>query len=136
MRRALAELEESPLAASYVRQVYNLTQQDLALALRKAGRIEESADVVLDRMSRCGEDPGELYNAACELALCVPLASGPDDARRYADQAMAALRRAVQAGFRNAPHAREDPDLEALRPRPDFQMLLMDLSMPGQSFSR
>jgi serine/threonine-protein kinase len=133
LRRALAELNASLPASTYVQQVRNLAMQDLALALRKAGRVEESAEVVLDRMSRCGEDPRELYNAACELALCVPLASGTD-ATRFADEAMSALRRAVRVGFRNALHAKNDPDLESLRVRPDFQMLIMDLSLPDHPF--
>jgi hypothetical protein len=31
---------------------------------------------------------------------------------------------------------RTDPDLDPLRSRPDFQLLLMDLAMPAEPFAR
>jgi hypothetical protein len=40
---------------------------------------------------------------------------------------MAALRQAVGAGYRNVAHMKIDTDLDALRPRPDFQQLLKEL---------
>jgi hypothetical protein len=49
---------------------------------------------------------------------------------------MAALRRAVAAGFDNVGHMRRDPDLDPLRPRRDFRELLMDLTFPADPFPR
>ena len=47
-----------------------------------------------------------------------------------------ALRRAVAAGLRDVAFMRRDPDLDALRPRPDFQILIMDLAFPDNPFAR
>jgi serine/threonine-protein kinase len=77
--------------------------------------------------------------AGCRALLARAL--GPDgpapitaDARAEADRAMAALRRAVDSGFRNARMIRSDADLGPLRPRADFQLLLRDLDFPADPF--
>ena len=54
----------------------------------------------------------------------------------YADRAMATLRRAVAAGLSDVALLRRDIDLDPLRPRRDFQELLMDLSFPADPFQR
>jgi eukaryotic-like serine/threonine-protein kinase len=56
------------------------------------------------------------------------------ECKAYADRAMAALRRAVTAGFAEVASLRRDIDLDPLRPRRDFQELLMDLSFPADPF--
>jgi hypothetical protein len=72
------------------------------------------------------------YELACARALCStaiaeanpkPPAAEQEAKRRYADQAMEALRQAVAEGWGNLPWMRKDPDLEALR-GPDFDKLL------------
>jgi tetratricopeptide (TPR) repeat protein/tRNA A-37 threonylcarbamoyl transferase component Bud32 len=60
----------------------------------------------------------------------------PAECKAYADRAMAALRRAVAAGFANVALLRRDIDLDPLRPRHDFQELMMDLSFPADPFQR
>jgi hypothetical protein len=45
----------------------------------------------------------------------------------YADRAVELLRRAVQAGWRDAAHMRKDTDLDPLRGRDDFQKLFRQL---------
>src|SRR5262249_60801917 len=47
------------------------------------------------------------------------------------DRAMDTLRRAVAAGYNSFDWMRRDPDLDPLRSRPDFQLLMMDLAMPA-----
>src|SRR5262249_45824006 len=49
---------------------------------------------------------------------------------------MDALRRAVAAGYRDVTWMRRDPDLEPLRSRPDFRVLLLDLAFPADPFTR
>jgi hypothetical protein len=49
---------------------------------------------------------------------------------------MTALRRAIAAGYKNVPDMFRDPDLDALRSRPDFQVLIMDLEFPDDQFAR
>jgi tetratricopeptide (TPR) repeat protein len=80
------------------------------------------------------------YNAACSYALLAGLAGRPSsglsvsDGRTQADMAMTWLRKAVAAGFRHGPALRMDPDLNALRSRPDFQLLMMDVLIPENAF--
>jgi hypothetical protein len=89
-------------------------------------------------------DAGELYNLACLYSVLSGL--GPldktlpaDQARQRqaaaADRAMAALRRAVAAGWNDVEQMKHDPNLDPLRARPDFQALLLDLSFPADPFA-
>jgi tetratricopeptide (TPR) repeat protein/tRNA A-37 threonylcarbamoyl transferase component Bud32 len=60
----------------------------------------------------------------------------PEDGAAELDLAMATLRRAVAAGYRSVEWMRRDPDLEPLRSRSDFQLLMMDLTFPEKPFAR
>ena len=71
-------------------------------------------------------DPEWLYVAAREIDQ-----SGP----RSADEAMAILRRAIGAGFRDASRLASDPEFTHLRSRPDFQDFRMDLAFPADPFA-
>ena len=51
------------------------------------------------------------------------------------DTAMAVLRRAADAGYRNHVWMRRDPDLDPLRSRPDFERLMLDLAFPVEPFA-
>jgi hypothetical protein len=48
---------------------------------------------------------------------------------------MKALQQAVDAGYRDLSNLRTDTDLEPIRSRSDFQLLLMDLAMPKNPFA-
>jgi tetratricopeptide (TPR) repeat protein len=76
------------------------------------------------------------YGVACDLALCIPLVSRGEERRRYGDEAMEALDQAIRQGYRDVAHMAKDKDLEALRSRSDFQLLMMDLAMPADPFAR
>ncbi len=74
-------------------------------------------------------DAKSLYKAACWRAITARVlrdtaASGAD---AEADRAMAWLRQAVDAGYRDAAQAAADSDLEVLRERADFKELLGQL---------
>jgi hypothetical protein len=82
------------------------------------------------------EPAKDRYKAACVLAGCVPLAAKDGklpEARRqelakeYADRALAALRQAVPAGYRDAAQVRKETALDPLRGRDDFKKLMADL---------
>jgi serine/threonine-protein kinase len=62
----------------------------------------------------------------------VPRSDGPCES----DRGMEILRRAVAAGHRDADLMRTDAALDSIRSRPDFRMLMMDLAMPTDPFSR
>ncbi len=79
-------------------------------------------------------DPASLYAAACYRAVTATVlraavkssdAAGQADAD--ADRAMAWLKQAVAAGFKDAARLTQDKDLAALRDRPDFRELLARL---------
>jgi serine/threonine-protein kinase len=117
-------------------QAYSLG--NLANALRALGRPAE-ARRALDRARAIYErqppGPITLYNLACTCSILAALAEG-DEGRAYADLAMAALRRSVDAGYRRIPMLRSDRDLDSLRSRADFQILLLDVAFPNDPFAR
>jgi hypothetical protein len=88
----------------------------------------------------------DFFNRACGHALCAarladennpPAPAESADRKAHADQAMAALRRAVDAGWRNPIRLAQEPALGPLRSRDDFQRLLMslwDLTFPTDAF--
>jgi serine/threonine-protein kinase len=83
-----------------------------------------------------------LLNLASCHALLGGIAGAPgsglsaEEGQAERDRAMEALRRAVAAGFRTVTWLRRDPDLNSLRTRPDFQLLLLDLDFPSDPFSK
>jgi hypothetical protein len=91
------------------------------------------------------DQPDELARLAVDLALYIPLvgkgkaelsAAEQTQRREYADLAMEMLRLAVGAGFKDLSRLEKSPDFEPLRPRADFQALVMDVAFPGDAFAR
>jgi tetratricopeptide (TPR) repeat protein len=81
-------------------------------------------------------DAVALYDAACNRAVCAavipedpktPAADAAHLAGAQADLAMAWLRQAVAAGYKDAGELKQDKDLDALRDRDDFKNLLVGL---------
>jgi serine/threonine protein kinase/tetratricopeptide (TPR) repeat protein len=119
----------------------------LGLARQRGGRTAEAAAefrqsiAIMERLSGLQPDGYNLYNLACFRALLSGIAAQPNSGLTTADvsslgkQAVEALQRAVAAGFRDFAYIRRDTDLDALRSRPDFQMLLMDLAFPEAVFA-
>jgi serine/threonine-protein kinase len=116
----------------------------LAALLRKVGRPGEAAAATLDRQRLWPDSPDELYHSALDLAECVPLvAKGRGEltreerteCRRYADQALDALRRAIAAGLLATPPP-TTPDLDSPRARAMFPALVRDAAFPDNPFAR
>jgi tetratricopeptide (TPR) repeat protein len=145
IREALAR--DNPTSFHY--QV-GLTWSYLALASEQAAADPGGALINIRKAERIVErsshvNPTILYNLACAYAQCSAGArrgggdltpterAAPEDC---ADCAMAALRRAVAAGYANVPLIRRDVDLDPLRSRRDFRELLMDLTFPADPFQR
>jgi serine/threonine-protein kinase len=112
-----------------------------------AGRARDAVSTLRRVVSFFGEgnpssDP-ETWNYLAEChallgsAARVP-GSGlpPGDGPVELGRAMEMLRRAVAAGYRDVAWMRRDPDLDPLRPRADFQVLLLDLAFPADPFTR
>lgn len=82
----------------------------LGHAYTSLGRIEEGLDVDLRLSASRPADPTVRYNLACSFAL-----SG------RVEDALAALRTAVDLGYRDLDHLLSDPDLASLREEPGFR---------------
>jgi hypothetical protein len=84
----------------------------------------------------------ELFEAACCHAALAGLAGAtgsgvsPGQWQTEADQAMDQLRRAVGMGFRKLDGFRTEAALGPLRGREDFRLMMMDLAMPDEPFSK
>jgi serine/threonine protein kinase len=81
-------------------------------------------------------DAQGLYHAGCmravTAAVCrqdpkISKADAPRLGKEEADRAMVWLKQAVAAGFKDAAHMVQDTDLDSLRDREDFRMLLTEL---------
>jgi hypothetical protein len=118
----------------------------LSLIQAHAGLLDQAAAVqAAEQLRDLGWDPPtDTYNAACALALCIPIVAsdpkqevsteaGLDKAKRqaavqfYGDAAMKMLQTAVAKGWKDAAHMKKDTDLDPLRTREDFQTLLREL---------
>jgi serine/threonine protein kinase len=69
---------------------------------------------------------GNLYDLARIYALSAAASGDPSQSEVYAVKAIELLRRAVDKGYRNLERLKNDPDLNALGQRADFQKLLSD----------
>jgi hypothetical protein len=84
----------------------------------------------------------DCYNLACLHAQLASLEAMPGsreeaaEGRAAAERAMQWLHRAVARGWRNVPVMERDHDLDPLRSRLDFQLLMMDLKFPDDPFAR
>ena len=112
-----------------------------AFHLREAGRADEASRVMrraraaFERMP--GRTPADLYNLACVRALCAELPPGadkdptfeddPEERRRFADQSVEALSKAIDAGHRDLNLIRTDNDLKSIRDRADVKALIAGL---------
>jgi serine/threonine-protein kinase len=112
----------------------------------EAGRPAEAAPAIrqsvaiLERLPMTR--PEDRYNLACGHAQLAGIAALPSSGMTAAEgqaetaRAMEWLHRAVDAGYRNVALMQSDHDLDPLRSRADFQLLMMDLAFPGEPFDR
>ena len=143
LRHARAAMAASPRILVYsatVRRSYGLLAE---LQLRE-GDAQAALESARSLESLPEGNPIADYNTACYMSRCLGViqdAQWPDGkrvkiAQAYGDRAVAALRRALERGYRNVNLIRKDPDLDPLRSRPDFQALLLDLTFPADPFAR
>jgi hypothetical protein len=128
------------------RAVVGAASVKLGLAERDAGRWAEAAAALREGTSIRDRNPwpspARSYDLACNHAVLSDLASRPGsgvsaaEGRIEADRAMHWLRDAVAAGYRDRAHMRTDTDLDPLRQRTDFQLLMLDLAFPAEPFSK
>ncbi len=116
------------------------------IALQRCGRPAEAvsafreAIAILEGLAH--PTAGNLYDLACSQSLLAGVA--PDAGSGLtaavglaeADKAVKSLRRAVAAGWKQCAHMRADTDLDPIRTRTDYQMLVLDMAMPADPFAR
>jgi eukaryotic-like serine/threonine-protein kinase len=116
-----------------------------AVALQKCGRAAEAVSAFREAIAILeGLDhptPGNLYDTACSHSLLAGVAAETGsgmttaDAQAEADSAMKTLRLSFASGWKQLAHTKADADLDPIRSRPDFQMLLLDMAMPENPFA-
>jgi len=136
-------VRENPAIPSLRRELFQ-DYVSVADIHREQGREAEAvqshrrAIELLDALPR--ETGQDNFGIACFLALCARPANDPGSApsdveraecRRNADAAMAALRQAIAAGYRNAVSFKLRDELSALRDRDDFKAIVAELESAG-----
>jgi tetratricopeptide (TPR) repeat protein len=136
----LAALKANPRNPTY-RQFY---RNHLNLLTTAHGGLLEQEYAVRTAETRrdMGWDaPADAYDAACVLSQCIPMVAKHDkldDQRRheatqfYGEAAMKLLRDAVSKGYKDVAHMKADPNLNPLRQREDFRMLIAELEGKGK----
>jgi eukaryotic-like serine/threonine-protein kinase len=115
----------------------------------RAGQFDQAAAEVGPLTASPGASGEMLYNSACVHALIADGARAESGAIRtglespdqsHAEAAVALLERARRAGFLEGragyDQLTRDHDLDALRSRPDFRALALDVAFPADPFAR
>ena len=84
----------------------------LAEAYTRKGLYKKGLEIDKCLASLCGDDPVVFYNLACSRALV-----------GHKKEALAALKRAIELGYRDFAHLLKDPDLKSLHQELDFKKL-------------
>jgi serine/threonine-protein kinase len=147
-RAILQKLADASPTVTLFRNRLAMSHAYVGAARRKSGRPAEAsaefrqAVAIMERLANVQPNGYNLYNLACFRSLLCGIAADPGsgmtaaEADSLGEQAVSTLRRAVAAGLRDVAFMRKDSDLDSLRSRPDFQMLLMDLEFPQRVFAR
>jgi hypothetical protein len=92
--------------------------------------VQSAAEQALERQKLSPSDPAVLVAVAAELCQCVQLLGpGPDrkaERDRYAEQAIAIVRRAVELGFKDGKRLQQ-PDFAPLRGMAGFESIIKRL---------
>jgi hypothetical protein len=126
---------------------------DLAQVLMARGRVSremgqpaaafdllQRAAAILDGLPT--PSAGDHCRQACCHALLAGITPIPGSGmtaakgRVEADVATESLLRAIAAGLRNTGSMRINTDLDSIRSRPDFRLLMMDLAIPAKPFAK
>jgi serine/threonine-protein kinase len=104
-----------------------LCQASRALCRARAGTVGRAVAEAEELRKQKDLASMALYNTACVFAVCAGKAGTEKDREVHAARAVEVLQQAVARGYQDVGHLQKDPDLNALRKRPDFQQLLKEL---------
>jgi tetratricopeptide (TPR) repeat protein len=123
------------------RQMDLVALRDLMVTLARCGEYGRAAEMAGRVRKQSGTDLGSLIDVACCFAICSDVVAAskpageltPEQSRlreHYAGQALEALQAAVARGYRDVVNLETEPDLDAVRERPNFKALLDALNHP------
>jgi serine/threonine-protein kinase len=137
-----------PAASTMIRRDEADCHRGIGSALRQLGKptealahLRKAIDIGLHTPEK---HPWLLYGLACAQAQCsavlgqVPSSlAGSEKAEqhRLAAQSVETLRQATDAGYRNLTWIEQDPDLEPVRGRADFQQILRELKVKARELT-
>jgi hypothetical protein len=137
--------DEQPAKHAYASKLARLERR-IGVAHKKAGRAGEAAAAlrrsveILSRQEPAS--PADLESLAASQARLAFLVGAPGcnpspaECDLAAEAAMAALRRASAADYRDLLCVKNRDDFNALRSRPGYRLLLLDLAKPVDPFAR
>ena len=109
--------------------------------LRRTGKPDEAAKLAGEAAGLWPRQPQQLLRPALLLAACVGSAGAGDSPEvkarrdRFGRLAVEILKQVIEAGYRDVAFFRSSNQLDPIRNRPDFRLLLMDLAMPTEPFA-
>jgi hypothetical protein len=115
--------EELEPTAAYVQ---NAAQAYHPYALLRTGKTTEAVALTAELAKQKKWNSLHWYDFACVYAVASTRVAGKQ--QEYADRAMELLHQAVKAGYDDATHVAQDPDLIPLRERDDFKRLQAELA--------
>ncbi len=131
----LAALKANPKNAD-CQQLYQRHSVSLIRSYAGMNQADEAIQTAKKLCDAGYDTPNDAYQAACALALCIPIVK--QNAKldqeqlkilvaRYGEESVKLLRHAIAHGFKDIVRLKNDTELNALRSRDDFQQLLMEI---------
>jgi hypothetical protein len=109
-------------------------QVDLLEVLARSGKHERAAEMAEKLRVGHEKDPDFLVNAARCYAQCSLAAKDdPTLQLKYQDLSLAALRIALEQGYKDTFALETNPDLDPIRANPKFKKLLENATRPASS---
>ena len=96
-----------------------------AFSSLRNGKMNEGVDEITELTKSSNWNAGQWYRLACAYAFAGD--KDPDKREEFARRTVELLRKAVRMGFKDVSQFRNDTNLDPLRDRDDFKMLLADL---------
>ena len=129
-------IREKSDSASSTRLTEGRLSRAALLDLGRADEAKPLVELATTELHALKTPPAHIiYDLACSLAQ-LSTRTGPEpDRLALADRAVAEFSKAVHAGFGPISHFKADRDLDPLRTRADFQLILLDASFPGRPFA-
>jgi serine/threonine protein kinase/predicted RNA polymerase sigma factor len=136
----LDALKANPRHPAY-RQFYRNHLMELTLVHAALLEQQDAVRTAQTRRYLGWNAPADAYDAACFLSRCLPIVAkhAKLDAKErktaaqfYGGAAMKLLREAVRKGYKDVVQMKQDPDLDPLRRREDFQKFVAQLGGKGK----